>query len=215
MITAKRHLGLKLIALALVVTIFATLLPQRMVFWAEESEISQTVLPIAGSDFSQGDLLEEQTDKQQIDALFEDTSLRTSNSKTLRLNDGTYTLGSYDFNIHFQTSEGFVEYNNTLLRKGDSYSPAVSDIALSFAFDRPSYAIGFDGIKASFELINDNIRPVEAQIAELPKQEYSNKSAELFACGCTVKRNVVEYSHYAVFTKELDECTSLFKVLTL
>ena len=181
MITVKRRLGLKLIALALVVTIFATLLPQRMVFWAEESEISQTVLPIAGSDFSQGDLLEEQTDKQQIDALFEDTSLRTSNSKTLRLNDGTYTLGSYDFNIHFQTSEGFVEYNNTLLRKGDSYSPAVSDIALSFAFDRPSYAIGFDGIKASFELINDNIRPVEAQIAELPKQEYSNKSAELFA----------------------------------
>ena len=39
MTTVNRHLGLKLIALALVVTIFATLLPQRMVFGAEKSDI--------------------------------------------------------------------------------------------------------------------------------------------------------------------------------
>ena len=41
MTTANRHLGLKLVALALVVTIFAALLPQLMVFWAEESDIPQ------------------------------------------------------------------------------------------------------------------------------------------------------------------------------
>ena len=41
MTTANRHLGLKLVALALVVTIFAALLPQRIEFWAEESDIPQ------------------------------------------------------------------------------------------------------------------------------------------------------------------------------
>ena len=115
------------------------------------------------------------------DALFEDTSLRTPNSKTLRLSDGTYTLGSYGFNIHFPTSEGFVEYDNTLILKDGVFSPTVSDIDLSFAFDRPSYGISFEGVRASFELINDNIIPSEAQIAEIPKQEYATKSAELFA----------------------------------
>ena len=41
MTIANRHFGLKLVALALVVTIFAALLPQLMVFWAEESDIPQ------------------------------------------------------------------------------------------------------------------------------------------------------------------------------
>ncbi|MBR6934685.1 MAG: hypothetical protein IKH41_04285 [Clostridia bacterium] len=45
MTTADRHLGLKLIALALVVTIFATLLPQRTVFWAEDAITPQDVMP--------------------------------------------------------------------------------------------------------------------------------------------------------------------------
>ena len=51
MTTANRHLGLKLIALLLVITIFATLLPQRMVFWAEESDIPQMISPEAEFDF--------------------------------------------------------------------------------------------------------------------------------------------------------------------
>ena len=101
MTTANRHIGSKLVAMVLVVTIFATLLPRRTLFWAEESGILQTDSPAADLVPFQDDLIEEQVDKEQIDALFEDTSLRTSNSKTLRLNDGTYTLGSYGFNIHF------------------------------------------------------------------------------------------------------------------
>ena len=137
MTATNRHFGLKLIAIALVITIFATLLPQRQVFWAEGTNAPQMFSPDAGLDPFQNDLTEEQTGNEQIDALFEDTSLRTSNSKTLRLNDGTYTLGSYGFNIHFPTSEGFVEYDNTLIRKDGFYSPTVSDIDLSFAFDRP------------------------------------------------------------------------------
>ena len=51
MTTANSHLGLKLIALLLVITIFATLLPQRMVFWAEESDIPQMISPEAEFDF--------------------------------------------------------------------------------------------------------------------------------------------------------------------
>ncbi len=175
--TSNRHFGLKLIALTLVITIFATLLPSRMVFRAEDGTVPQIEMAATNPDM----LTEEPPANNTIDALFEDDSLRTPNSKTLRLNDGSYTLGSYGFNIHFQTSNGFVEYDNTLVRKGDSFVPTLSDIELSFDFDRPSYSIGFDGVSASFELINNNLQPSEAQISELPKPEYATKTAELFS----------------------------------
>ncbi len=178
---ANRHFGSKLIALTLVVTIFATLLPSRMVFWAEDGQAPQFANPEYDTGSMTDTFTEEQSPDNVIDALFEDTDLRTSNSKTLRLNDGTYTLGSYGFNIHFQTADGFAEYDNTLVRKGDSLSPLFSDVDLAFAIDRPSYTIGFDGVNASFEFINDNLQFSEVQISDLPKQEYGTKSAELFA----------------------------------
>ncbi len=169
--------GIKAIAILLVVTTFATLLPTRMVIWAEDSTVPQIETPANDSVI----LPEETASNNMIDALFEDTSLRNSNSKTLRLSDGTYTLGSYGFNIHFQTSDGFVEYDNTLVRKGDSFTPTLSDIELAFDFECPAYSIGFDGVSASFELIHDNLQLSEAQISELPKQEYATRTAELFA----------------------------------
>lgn len=178
----SKNKGIKMIVILLVITIIATLLPMRVAVRAELLTEPQAVTP-AYDPIEHPDYLTEEGElsNSRIDALFEDTDLRTSNSKTLRLNDGTYTLGSYGFNIHFQTSDGFVEYDNTLIRKDGFYSPTVSDIDLSFAFDRPSYGISFEGVRASFELINDNINPSEAQIAEFPKQEYATKSAELFA----------------------------------
>ena len=177
MSTASKHFGLKLIALTLVVTIFATLLPARMVFRAEDGNVPQIEMPSTDPDI----LTEEPAVNNTIDALFEDDSLRTLNSKTLRLNDGTYTLGSYGFNVHFLTPDGFVEYDNTLIQEGDFFTPTLSDIELAFDFDRPSYSISFDGINARFELISDNLQPAEGQISELPKQEYNSRSAELFA----------------------------------
>lgn len=177
-----KNTGIKAIAILLIITMIATLLPARMVIWAEDGVVPQIVTPTYGPNGLPLDFAEQEMSKNNtIDALFEDDSLRTLNSKTLRLNDGTYTLGSYGFNVHFLTPDGFVEYDNTLIRKGNSFTPALSDIELAFDFDRPSYSIIFDGINARFELISDNLQPAEAQISELPKQEYNSRSAELFA----------------------------------
>ena len=51
MITVNRHLGLKLVALILVITIFTTLIPRHMVFWAEENDAPQTDFPASGYEF--------------------------------------------------------------------------------------------------------------------------------------------------------------------
>ena len=70
MTATNRHFGLKLVAIALVVTIFATLLPQRQVFWAEDSTAPQAVLPTDTEDLIV-DFTEEATANNSIDALFE------------------------------------------------------------------------------------------------------------------------------------------------
>ncbi|MBP5631895.1 MAG: hypothetical protein J6Y21_03945 [Clostridia bacterium] len=122
MSTANKNFGLKLIALTLVVTIFATLLPSQMVFWAEDSIVPQVISPSNDPDDFTVDLTDEPVSNNIVDALFEDSYLRTPNSKTLRQNDGTYKLGTYNFEVHFPTSEGYVEYDNTLIHKAVSYN---------------------------------------------------------------------------------------------
>ena len=130
----SKNKGIKMIAILLVITIIATLLPMRVVVRAELLTNPQAVTPEYDPiEFTDFPTQEGELSNNKIDALFEDTDLRTSNSKTLRLNDGTYTLGSYGFNIHFQTSDGFVEYDNTLIRKDGFYSPTVSTVGAPFS----------------------------------------------------------------------------------
>ena len=178
----NKGIWIRTIAILLVVTVFATVLPSRMTVRAETAASLPETAFTTDPETLLDDILEQTVSQgSAVDALYEDTDLRTSNSKILRLNDGTYKLGSYGFNVHFQAQEGFVEYDNTLVRKGDTLTPTRSDIDLSFASDRPAYSIGFDGVTASFELINEELKFSEAVVSGLPKQEHKTKEAELFA----------------------------------
>ena len=178
--TANRHFGLKLIALTLVVTIFTTLLPSHMSFWAENSSASQALMPSDDSITIPAELTEEPS-ANNIDALFEDVTLRTPNSKTLRQNDGTYKLGTYNFEVHFPTSEGYAEYDNTLIFKDGKYSPTLSDASISFSDDKAEYTISFGDTDILFSLINKNQKEPTVEIGELPKADYPTKAAQLFS----------------------------------
>ena len=181
MIITKRHLGLKLIAAVLVITIFATLFPQRMVFWAEDGNSLQPAILSDELNTVPGDIAEELSANNTIDALFEDVTLRTPTSKTLRQNDGSYKLGSYNFEVHFQNAEGYVEYDNTLIHKDGKFFPTQSDAIISFSDNRPEYSFSFGGTDISFLLINENQNKPAVEIGELPKIEYSSKAAKLFS----------------------------------
>ena len=181
MISNYKPVGLKLIAFLLVVTLFTTLIPSGMVFGAENGT-SLKHLPISsGSDRASTDFTESNFSDDTIDALFEDVSLRTPNSKTLRQNDGTYKLGTYSFEVHFPTSEGYVEYDNTLILKDGRYSPMKSDADIIFSDNKPEYSVSFGGTDVSFSLVNKDQNKPAVKIADLPKLDYSTKNAQLFS----------------------------------
>ncbi|MBO4261711.1 MAG: RHS repeat protein [Clostridia bacterium] len=172
----KSHIGFKAVAFVLVFAIVATLIPVRFNVIAFEDYV-----PTVGNE-AVPDLSYIETKAESApDALFEVSDLRSSNSKTLRFNDGTFALGTYGFNVHFPTTEGFVEYDNTLICENSRITTTRSDVDISFGIEKPSYSFSCDGLDVSFELINEGIIPSCAEISELPKQEYSTKSAELFA----------------------------------
>jgi RHS repeat-associated protein len=62
----------------------------------------------------------------------EEVSLRTADSKVFNNEDGSGTAYVYPQNIHFADENGdWQEYDNTLVRQGDFYTPKASDFDIS------------------------------------------------------------------------------------
>ena len=208
-----RHfsVGIKTVAIVLVLAILATLIPTRIFIYAES--------PVYPESFNEPELSEPElqdeeffpNDTNTVDALFEDSSLRTPISKTLRQNDGTYKLGTYNFEVHFPTSEGYVEYDNTLIHKDGSYSPTRSDALILFSDRKPEYSISFGGTDMSFTLLNENQNEPVIEICELPKADYSTKASQLFSIPTAKSR--IDYKNvldgvmfsYLIYGKNIKE----------
>ena len=208
-----RHfsVGIKTVAIVLVLAIFATLIPTRLFIYAESLAYPES---LNGPELSEPGLRDEEffpNDTNTVDALFEDTSLRTAISKTLRQNDGTYKLGTYNFEVHFPTPEGYIEYDNTLIYKDGCYSPTRSDALIFFSDRKPEYSISFGGTYISFTLLNENQNEPVIDICELPKADYSTKASQLFSIPTAKSR--IDYKNvldgvtfsYLIYGKNIKE----------
>ena len=207
----------KSIAFAVAVTIIFTLIPAKVCsltddnFYVQSDSAMQTDTQIIEAE-------KEMSANADVDALYEETDLRTPNSKTLRLSDGTKKVGTYGFSVHFETLEGFCEYDNTLKLSGDKYVPSNSDIELEFMKNKPSYTLEFDKTCIGFELLNTEFSTAEAVVYTLPEQKYGTKTDELF-CVPKVKAQL-EYTassggirfSYLIYGRNIKECIVLEKL---
>ncbi len=73
-----------------------------------------------------------ETDEDMEKSVFELKDKRTKNTKTFRLQDGSYYIAQYDSSIHYEDSDGtWQDIDNTLTAVGSEY--ATSDAKIKFA----------------------------------------------------------------------------------
>ena len=111
----KRYL-----ALVLVLALFVQILPQRIVHAADFTEETDELIT--------------------VDAIAEEIPLRTENTKTFRMSDGSHTTVVYDTDVHYDAGNGnWEEIDNTLYPVRDEktgaivYSTKSNNYEISFA----------------------------------------------------------------------------------
>ena len=151
MTATNKHFGLKLVAIALVVTIFATLLPQRQVFWAEGTDAPQMFSTDAGLDFTESiDPYngQEQTDRsdtfdkyeqaalkelgkpavienidpyRRSDVTYEIRDIANAFTRNYALDSGNYTRLIFGSPVNYKTSDGQWRKIDLSLQKEATY----------------------------------------------------------------------------------------------
>ncbi len=147
--------------------------------------LASSVETIMQESISESAVLQE-SKASQAEILGEDNSLRTANSKSFRMSDGSYTVAVYDSNVHYESNGEWKEVDNTLtavtdgvLRTVSSYETGDTDIPVSM----PGEFGAEDWITAENGQYTVRMRPLSSFSAKKNKS-----SAQISA----QKRNAVE-----------------------